>query len=117
MVPVTAAPPAPVRLTAAVPDWSGSLKVAVTVLPIETPVAPAAGVRPVTVGGVVSAGGAAAVVKTQITETIVLPAGSWAPETLAVYVVDAANALAGAHVTERVPGSYVGCRPRPRPAR
>ena len=57
------------------PDWTGSLNVAVTVVDVATPVAPAAGVRAVTVGGVVSAGGAAAVVKVQLTGSIVLPAG------------------------------------------
>ena len=46
--------------------------------------APDAGVRAVMVGGVVSAGGAAAVVKLQLTGSMVLPAASVAPETLAV---------------------------------
>ena len=50
-----------------VPAWTASLKVAVTVEEVATPVAPAAGVRAVMVGGVVSAGGAAAVVKLQLT--------------------------------------------------
>ena len=102
---MTAAPPGPVTLIATVPAWSASLNVVVTVVPVATPVAPTAGVRAVTVGGVVSAGGAAAVVNTQVTGTIVLPAGSWAPETLTEYVVEAASALAGANVTERVAGS------------
>ena len=75
-----------------VAGWTASLKVAVTACgwrPRWSP--PAAGVRLVTVGGVVSAGGAAAVVKVQVTGSIVLPAASWAPETVAVYVVEAAS--------------------------
>ena len=51
-VPGTAVPPA-VRATA-VPAWMGSLNVAVTVLVVGTPVAFAAGLLAVTVGGVVS---------------------------------------------------------------
>ena len=50
-----------------------------------------------------SAGGAAAVVNTQLTGTIVLPAASWAPETVAVYDVDAVSGFDGAKVTERLP--------------
>ena len=65
-------------------DWTGSLKVAVTVVEVATPLAPDAGVRAVMVGGVVSAGGADAVVKLQLTWSIVLPAASVAPETVAV---------------------------------
>ena len=65
-------------------DWTASLKVAVTVVEVGTPVAPDAGVRAVMVGGVVSAGGADAVVKLQLTESMVLPAASVAPETVAV---------------------------------
>ena len=64
-----------------VADWTGSLKVAVTLVPAATPVAPGAGVRPVTVGGVVSG---AAVVNVQVTGSIWLPAVSLAPLTVAV---------------------------------
>ena len=63
---------------------TGSLKVAVTSVEVATSVAPDAGVRAVMVGGVLSAGGAAAVVKLQLTWSIGLLAVSVAPETVAV---------------------------------
>ncbi len=69
-------------LIAIVELWTGSLNVAVTVLLIATFVAPDAGVRPVTVGGVVSV--AATVVSVQLTGSIRLPAASFAPLTLTV---------------------------------
>jgi hypothetical protein len=49
------APPGPVSVNAVPVDCTGSLKVALTALVVATPVALAAGVRDVTVGGVVSA--------------------------------------------------------------
>ena len=61
--------------------WTASLKVAVGVVETGTPLAPAAGVRPVTVGFVVSA---VAVVKDQVSASIVLPAWSFAPLTRTV---------------------------------
>jgi hypothetical protein len=51
---------------------------------VGTPLAPAAGVREVTVGGVVSGGGLAAVVKVQDVAVMTLPAVSLAPLTVAV---------------------------------
>ena len=51
---------------------------------VATPVAPAAGVFAVRVGGVVSAGAGAAVVNAQVTGSIVLPAVSVAPDTTTV---------------------------------
>src|SRR5664279_1625600 len=63
-LPGTATAPA-ARATRAVPAWIGSLNVAVTVLVVGTPVALAAGLFAVTVGGVVSV---AAVSKTPSTQ-------------------------------------------------
>ena len=51
--PVTADPPCGVRVSAA-PDWTGSLKVAPTVVDVVTPVAAAPGAVDTTLGGVVS---------------------------------------------------------------
>jgi hypothetical protein len=45
---------ASLRTNVIVPDWTDSLNVAVTVVMTDTPVAPLAGVRELTVGGVVS---------------------------------------------------------------
>ena len=61
--------------------WTASLKVAVTVLLTATFVAEAAGVRAVTVGGVVSAGGAATVLNFHDASSITLPAASLAAVT------------------------------------
>ena len=60
---------------------TASLNVAVAVRSPATPVAPGAGVRVVTVGLVVSG---VSVVKVQVTGSMVLPAVSLAPLTLAV---------------------------------
>ena len=54
-MPATGAPPLGVTLRTGLPATTGSLKVAVTAVPVVgTPVAPAAGDRSVTVGLVVS---------------------------------------------------------------
>jgi hypothetical protein len=50
-------------------------------------------------------GGGAAVVKDQLTGAMVLPAMSFAPDTLAVYVVDAASGEFGVNVTVRLAAS------------
>ncbi len=76
-----ACPPGPRSSKVIVACWTGSLKVAVGETPRATPVAPTAGVRPVTVGLVVSG---VSVVKVQVTGSIWLPAASRAPLTLAV---------------------------------
>ena len=68
-----------------VPAWTASLNVAVRAEPTATAVAPEAGFVAVTVGAVVS--GAAAVVKVHDAAVIVLPAGSLAPLSVAVYAV------------------------------
>ena len=60
----------------------GLLKVAFTVVEVATRRSDAGACS--MVGGVVSAGGADAVVKLQLTESMVLPAASVAPETVAV---------------------------------
>ncbi len=52
--PGTWVPPGPRSSRATLPAWTGSLRVAVTSVPTGTLVAPVAGVRPVTVGLVVS---------------------------------------------------------------
>jgi hypothetical protein len=52
--PATGFPPASASAIPAVPAWIGSLNAAVTVVVVATPVAPEAGVRETTVGGVVS---------------------------------------------------------------
>jgi hypothetical protein len=84
----------------------GSLKVAVIVVFVAIPVAPFVGVTPVTVGGVVSTGGAA-VVNVQLKSAVMaLPTTSFAPLlpplTLAVYVALLAKAPLGVNVTVRV---------------
>ena len=62
-----------------------SVNVTVTFEPTVMPVALAAGVLPVTVGGVVSA---AAAVNDQVSgAAIVLPARSWAPLTVTLYAL------------------------------
>ena len=68
---------------------TASSNTAVTVVVVGTPVAPAAGVRLLSVGLVVSA---AAVAKLQLAGSITFPAPSTASLTVAVYVVDAASA-------------------------
>ena len=73
--------PGPRSSNATVACCTASLKVAVGETPSATPVAPTAGVRPVTVGLVVSG---VSVVKDQVTGSIWLPAGSRAPEREAV---------------------------------
>jgi hypothetical protein len=50
----TSVVPGPRSSMAIVAGWTSSLNVAVTVVPTETPVAPGAGLRADTVGGVVS---------------------------------------------------------------
>src|SRR5947209_2258235 len=88
-----------------VPACTASPNVAVTVLSAGTAVAPAAGVRELTVGAAASA--AAAVVNVQVSALITLPARSWAPLKVAVYVVDGARLAPGSSVTTRVEALYV----------
>ena len=74
----TVAPPGPVSTNEIVPLCTGSLKVAMTGVPKPIPVAPAAGVVPVTTGGVsVTNDHDAGLV-------IMVPIKSWAPLTVAV---------------------------------
>ena len=73
--------PGPRTSRAIVACCTGSLNVAVGETASATPVAPTAGVRPVTVGLVVSG---VSVVKLHVTASIWLPAGSRAPESAAV---------------------------------
>jgi hypothetical protein len=54
VVPLIAVADESLRVIEIVLDWTGSLNVAVTLLVVGTPVAPAAGLVAVTVGGVVS---------------------------------------------------------------
>ena len=80
-------------------DCTGSEKLAVGAVVAATFVAPAAGDVAVTVGGVVSTGGAAAVVNDQEKGAAIwLPAVSRTPEIVAVKVVDAASAADGVNV-------------------
>src|SRR3954466_15396209 len=50
--------------------------------------------------------GAAAVVKLQLSAVIGFPAASWAPDTVAVYVVDAASEAPGVSIAVRLAASY-----------
>ena len=103
VVPVTVVAPA-VRVKPTVAACTASEKVAVGAMPVATLVALFAGVVPVTVGGVVSGGAAAAVVNDHVYgEAMVLPAVSFTPETVAVYVVFAASAALGVRVAVFVP--------------
>jgi len=95
-VPGTAVPPGPLTPMTAVEASSGSLNVALTGLLVATPVAPEAGTLLDTVGGVVSA--ADAVVKLQVRASMTLPAASFAPVTVPVYVVELASADDGENV-------------------
>jgi hypothetical protein len=81
-VAVTAVPAAFLSTKDSVEGWTASLNVAVTAVPVDTLVAPAAGERAVTVGAVRSGG--AAVVKDQVVGAMVLPAASLAPLAVAV---------------------------------
>ena len=100
------------RMNPIVAGWTGSENVAVGATDAATPVALFAGVLPVTVGGVVSGGAAAAVVNDHVNgAAIVLPAVSFTPEMVAVYVVEAASDADGVNdavLVDRV----VGDRPR-----
>ncbi len=81
MVAGTSAPPGVRSVSAMVDCWTASSKVALTVLPTATPVAPARGLRAVTVGAVVSG---VSVVNDHDTGSMVLPAASRAPLTVTV---------------------------------
>lgn len=106
---VTSAPVAvvPWRRVAVVPltPVTGSLNVAVGLTSRAWPVAPAAGVRVVTAGAVVSA--AAAVVKDQLAEAAAraLPAASRTPARRTVYCVLPARSAVGSSTIRRVAAS------------
>ena len=98
-VPATGLPPA-ATLIEVVPSTTARSKPAETVVPRATPVAPDAGVRVVTDGGVV------VVVNVHVTGTIAPPVGLLAPETVTVYVVPRLSEENGVNVSVFVDELY-----------
>ena len=93
---------------------TASENVAVGATDVATPVAPAAGVDTVTVGGVVSTGGAAAVVNDHVTGAAIGCRPCPAPRLIvAVYVVDVANAADGVNVAVFEPTRCTPTSPPP----
>src|SRR3954469_11357330 len=101
MVAGTAVPSGALSSDLIVDSWTASLKVAVTLDVVATPVALGAGERPVSVGAVASV----LVANFQLIGFIAFPAASWAPLTRAVYVALGAKGRVGVSRAVRVVSS------------